>query len=76
MSAEETKEWLGVPLSAHGQTSVTVSMVEDNLSVKGTVKSYASAIEPALIEAKKSAPKALADLRAAFAEIDEMAETS
>jgi hypothetical protein len=71
VTSEQTKEWLKVSHSPSG-TMVRVSLVEGNLAASWTVKSYASTIKPAVLEARKGARKALVDLREAMAESEEV----
>lgn len=62
------KEWLRVSHGANNTTSVTVTLVEENLSVKWSVKTYTSTIAKGVAEARAGARKALAELQAALAD--------
>lgn len=58
------KEWLRVAHAASG-TFATVTLVDDNLSVKWTVKTYVGGVGQGIAEARKAAQAAMADLREA-----------
>lgn len=66
----DDKEWVRVAHSATGLTTVTVSLLEDNLSVRWSVKTYPSALKSGIAEARKYARKAMVDLREALAALD------
>lgn len=58
------KEWFSV---AHGpkSTTVTCSVQDGNLSVRWTVKAYASTIKTGVAEARKGAHRAMSELKEA-----------
>jgi hypothetical protein len=58
-------EWVRVSHAAD-KTTVTVTLVEDNLTAKWSVKCYTSTIKKGVAEARKLATSALADLREAM----------
>lgn len=68
----ELKEWVKVSHSPK-TTTVTVSLVEGNLSVRWSVKTYSTAIKGGVREARAGATKALDELKIALAELDEAA---
>lgn len=72
MSAEEPDEkvWWKVAHTANGATSVTASLQEGNLSVKWTVKTFASTVTGSVGEAEKGARQAMADLKTALAALE------
>lgn len=61
-----TKEWVRVARPANGPTIVTVTLVEDNLTAKWSVKAYGN-IRTSVGEARTSATAALAELKEAVA---------
>ena len=71
MSKPATKEWVKVAHAANGTTTVTVSIVQENLSVRWAVKTYTNQIKAGLVDARAGANKAMADLRQALGELAE-----
>lgn len=65
----ESKEWIRVS-HAGNKTHVTVTIVEDNLSVRWSVKCYASTLKWGVEQARAGARKALAELHQAIAELE------
>lgn len=70
MFEQETKEWLRVAHAANNTTSVTVTLVEGNLTAKWSVKTHTPTIREGVKEARSWARKALDELQAALAEIE------
>lgn len=66
----QTKEWVRVSHAATGTTSVTVTLVEENLTAKWSVKTYASQIRRGVAEARLYAQQAMRDLHDALDEVD------
>ena len=62
--SQERKEWVRASHSPTG-TRVTVTLQEGHLSVRWTVKSYASGLKTGVAEARHGAEKALAQLQEA-----------
>lgn len=67
---DEIKEWVKVTHNANGQGSVTVSLVQGNLSVKWSEKLYVGLTKKTLPVARKNARRELRELREALAELD------
>lgn len=61
----ETKEWMNVKHSPT-ITTVTCTMMEGNLTVKWTVKTYVGQIKRGVAEARAGARKAMDDLQFAL----------
>lgn len=59
------KEWLKVSRSANGTVVVTVTLAEENLSARWSVKCFRGAIVGAVREARKAAFTCLDELREA-----------
>ena len=64
----ERKEWIKCSHSANGMTTATVSLVEGNLSVRWSVKTFVNAIPAGVKEARAGAVKALDQLKEALGE--------
>ncbi len=56
------KEWLKVVCTPTGMTA-TVTLQEDNLTVRWTVKTYMSRIKESITEARINAQKVMVELR-------------
>lgn len=57
------KEWLKVSRAANGHLVVTVTVAEENLSSRWSVRTYRAEIKKAVIEARKFATEILDELR-------------
>ncbi len=64
----ERKEWVRVSRSAQGQTVVTVTLQEGNLTSKWSARSPGSKLKPAVLEARSYAGSNLDQLREATEE--------
>lgn len=66
---EERKEWVRVA-HAGGKTSVTVTLQEDSLVVRWSVKTYIGLITDGVREARAGAERAMGALKAALSDMD------
>lgn len=57
------KEWLRVTHSVPDKTTVTVTLQDESLSVKWSVKTYVSKIGEGICEARAHAERAMIELR-------------
>lgn len=60
---QQPKEWLKVSRAANQAIVVSVTLADENLSVRWAVKSYRSGIKKAITEARDAAAEMLAEMR-------------